>query len=152
MLVSAQAAFLPAPAQGQAEFNPVLFNYQSYAGDPAVLVIVATREGTSATIIDNVRDAFPAGFAWRPRLFFNQNGQRASFTGERLSDFGSPGEGTPAEPGWIDETGGLNMVLLIQSPLKQKQPFRAEEGLALAIAAQLERVRLWGQPGGRWSV
>ncbi|HXV96875.1 MAG TPA: hypothetical protein VEC93_00525, partial [Anaerolineae bacterium] len=52
VLVSAQAAFLPVPAQGQAQFNPVLFNYQSYAGDPAVLVIVATREGTSATIID----------------------------------------------------------------------------------------------------
>jgi hypothetical protein len=64
VLVSAQAAFLPIPKEGEAEFNPVIFNYQSYAGDPAVLTIVATREGTSATIIDNVRDAFPAGFSW----------------------------------------------------------------------------------------
>lgn len=62
VLVSAQAAFLPVPQQGQAKFNPVIFNYQSYQGDPAVLTIVATREGTSATIIDNVRDGFPAGF------------------------------------------------------------------------------------------
>ena len=64
VLVSAQAAFLPVPQQGIAEFNPVIFNYQSYQGDPAVLVIVATREGTSATVIDNYRDAFPAGFYW----------------------------------------------------------------------------------------
>ena len=64
VLVSAQAAFLPVPKEGQAEFNPVIFNYQSYKENPAVLTIVATREGTSATIIDNVRDAFPAGFSW----------------------------------------------------------------------------------------
>ncbi len=87
VLVSAQAAFLPVPQQGKAEFNPVIFNYQSYQRDPAVLVIVATREGTSATIIDNVRDGFPAGYSWGQRLFFNSDGERASFTGERLSDF-----------------------------------------------------------------
>ena len=39
VLVSAQACFLPVPAKGKAEFNPVLFNYQSYAGAPAVLAI-----------------------------------------------------------------------------------------------------------------
>ena len=49
VLVSAQACFLPIPPDGIAEFNPVLFNYQSYAGDPAVLTILATREGTSIT-------------------------------------------------------------------------------------------------------
>jgi hypothetical protein len=122
VLVSAQAAFLPVPQQDQAEFNPVLFNYQSHQGDPAVLVIVATREGTSATIIDNTRDAFSSGFSWGQRLFFNQNGQRAGFTGERLSDFQTqiqPGqEATVA----ASEESGLNMILLIQVPLKQKQP------------------------------
>jgi len=78
VLVSAQAAFLPVPQEGIAEFNPVIFNYQSYQGDPAVLTIVATREGTSATVIDNTRDAFPAGWSWGQRLFFNQSGERAS--------------------------------------------------------------------------
>ncbi len=53
VLVSAQAVFLPIPEDGEATFNPVLYNYQSYEGDPAVLAIVATREGTSAAIIDN---------------------------------------------------------------------------------------------------
>jgi hypothetical protein len=131
VLVSAQAAFLPVPPQGKAEFNPVLFNYQSYAGDPAVLVIVATREGTSATIIDNVRDAFPAGFSWGQRLFFNQNGQRASFTGERLSDFGTQTQPVPATSLEADEESGLNMVLLIQVPLKQKNPMVFDDGLML---------------------
>ncbi len=126
VLVSAQAAFLPVPQQGKAEFNPVIFNYQSYQGDPAVLVIVATREGTSATIIDNVRDAFPAGYSWGQRLFFNHDGERASFTGERLSDFVA-GEGeAPTRPDSEDLEAagerGLNMVLLIQVPLKQKEP------------------------------
>ena len=142
VLLSAQACFLPVPEEGHAEFNPVIFNYQSYQGDPAVLTIVATREGTSATIIDNVRDAFPAGFSWGQRLFFNQDGERASFTGERLSDFvtnediSRHGPGSSAEtPGAAGEEG-LNMVLLIQVPLKQKQPMRfpEEEGMALGMA------------------
>ena len=87
VLVSAQACFLPIPKEGIAEFNPVLFNYQSRAGDPAVLTILATREGTSITVIDNVRDGFEAGSTWGQRLFFNQNGERASLTGQRKSDF-----------------------------------------------------------------
>ncbi len=66
VLVSAQACFLPIPKEGVAEFNPVLFNYQSRAGDPAVLTILATREGTSVTVIDNTRDEFEAGDMARP--------------------------------------------------------------------------------------
>ena len=119
VLVSAQAAFLPVPQEGIAEFNPVIFNYQSYQGDPAVLTIVATREGTSATVIDNTRDAFPAGWSWGQRLFFNQGGERASFTGERLSDFVSTRPVTLDSPEAAGESG-LNMVLIIQVPLRQK--------------------------------
>ena len=78
VLVSAQACFLPIPQEGMAQFNPVLFNYQSVAGDPAVLTILATREGTSITVIDNERDGFDAEQTWGQRLFFNQNGERAS--------------------------------------------------------------------------
>ena len=143
VLVSAQAAFLPVPEEGMAEFNPVIFNYQSYQGDPAVLTIVATREGTSATIIDNVRDAFPSGFSWGQRLFFNQDGERASFTGQRLSDFSEAESASvrdddpPAEDTAPEAAGeaGLNVVLLIQVPLKQKQPMRfMEESMSLGMA------------------
>lgn len=125
VLVSAQACFLPIPKQGEAKFNPVLFNYQSYQGNPAVLTLVCTREGTSATIIDNVRDGFNlGGGAWGQRLFFNENGQRASFTGQRLSDFKGPSGSTPT----VAQQQGMNMVLLVQVPLKHKPPvLRAQE-------------------------
>ena len=137
VLVSAQAAFLPVPEEGEATFNPVLFNYQSYQGDPAVLAIVATREGTSATIIDNVRDGFPAGFSWGQRLFFNQDGQRAGFTGERMSDFLADGESVDRDSPEGSGQSGLNTVLLIQVPLKQKRPLmpEVEEGAMLQFSS-----------------
>lgn len=124
-LVSAQACFLPVASGRTAEFNPVLFNYQSYQGDPAVLTILATREGTSVTVIDNQRDGFAAGPTWGQRLFFNQSGDRASLTGQRLSDFVGSGQHDANQPSTSAAgESGLNMVLLIQVPLKQKQPIR----------------------------
>ncbi len=125
ILVSAQAAFLPIAPDGKATFNPVLFNYQSYPGDPAVLTILATREGTSITIIDNQRDGFDTGRTWGQRLFFNKEGDRAPLTGQRLSDFSSEHATEQAEnnPIELTEAKGLNMVMLIQVPLKQKEPF-----------------------------
>ncbi|MEO0377390.1 MAG: hypothetical protein AAF329_22855 [Cyanobacteria bacterium P01_A01_bin.17] len=140
VLVSAQASFLPIPRAGKAEFNPVLFNYQSYEGDPAVLTILATREGTSVTVIDNKRDAFEAGQNWGQRLFFNQNGERASLTGERASDFQPNTGGSSASASEAAEEKGLNLVMLIQVPLKQKQPltFGDQELLPLAVAAPEE--------------
>ncbi len=123
VLVSAQACFLPVPATGSAEFNPVLFNYQSYAGAPAVLAIVATREGTSATIIDNQRDAFGAGSAWGQRLFFNHHGERASFTGARMTEFvAAGGDATDrVDTMAAAASAGLSCVMLIQVPLLQPE-------------------------------
>ncbi len=125
VLVSAQACFLPIPKEGKATFNPVLFNYQSTTGDPAVLTILVTREGTSVTIIDNKRDAFKTGAKWGQRLFINTDGQRASLTGQRESEFKRDQKSdakteTPA----VGDQAALNMVLLIQVPLKQKNPPR----------------------------
>lgn len=123
VLVSAQACFLPVPRSGLATFNPVLFNYQSRSGDPAVLTILATREGTSVTVIDNKRDAFSTGGLWGQRLFHNDQGQRASLTGQRESDYKASGGGGSTKG---DPESGLNMVLLIQVPLKQKTRMRDE--------------------------
>src|SRR5262249_17212537 len=139
VLVSAQACFLPIPREGSAEFNPVLFNYQSRAGDPAVLTVLATREGTSVTVIDNQRDAFKAGRTWRQRLFFNHNGQRCSLPGQRKSDFlaaaaGASGEAVAAEM----EAEGLNLVLLIQVPLKQKPLPPTEHYRGIALRSRCE--------------
>ena len=132
VLVSAQACFLPIPEDGLATFNPVLFNYQSVQDDPAVLTLLVTREGSSVTIIDNVRDSFEDGWSWGQRLFHNENGEKASLTGQRMSDFledvaDSNDIREPDETGEVDEdTEGLNMVLLVQIPLKQKNPPREE--------------------------
>lgn len=128
VLVSAQACFLPVPKAGLATFNPVLFNYQSVSGDPAVLTILATREGTSTTVIDNKRDSFSEGSTWGQRLFHNDNGERASLTGERLSDF-RPSEGE------VGKGPGLSMVLLIQVPLRQHYAYRGAFGGAANDAA-----------------
>ena len=135
VLVSAQACFLPIPKAGMAQFNPVLFNYQSYAENPAVLTILATREGTSITIIDNKRDSFEAGATWGQRLFFNKNGERASFTGQRIRDFlaeGNDGQPVSEETIAAAEQKGLNLVLLIQVPLKQRVTPRANVQMLFA--------------------
>ncbi len=122
VLVSAQAVFLPIPQSGEATFNPVLYNYQSYEGDPAVLTILVTREGTSVTVIDNTRDAVPGSWSWGQRLFFNDDGDRASLTGQRISDFRADYAQSGGDPSDITDESNLNMVLLIQIPLKQKNP------------------------------
>jgi hypothetical protein len=90
-----------------------------------VLAILATREGTSMTVIDNKRDRFEAGQTWGQRLFFNQHGQRASLTGKRMSDFLAGQQQNPANGQTSAQAAGqegLNMVLLIQVPLKQRNP------------------------------
>ncbi len=141
VLVSAQACFLPIPKQGDAIFNPVLFNYQSYAKNPAVLTILATREGTSITIIDNQRDAFNAGGTWGQRLFFNQNGERASLMGKRMSDFLKEQKviaGGVKSSVSAGNAKGLNMVLLIQVPLKHKSFYNEEGVLPSASMAKQE--------------
>lgn len=124
VLVSAQAVFLPIEDDGQATFNPVLYNYQSYEESPGVLAILATREGTSATIIDNSSEFNADYYSWGQRLYFNEDGERASLTGSRLSDFMGDAENLAEMTGEHMEAAGeegLNMVLLIQIPLRQKE-------------------------------
>lgn len=117
VLASAQACFLPVPQRGKATFAPVLFNYQSSPKNPAVLSILATPEGTSASVIENNRES---GNQWGQRLYFNNNGKRARLTGERMSDY-------QENTNWRDrgkhrdepvDEAGLNMVMVIQVPLK----------------------------------
>jgi len=102
-----------------------------------VLAIVATREGTSATIIDNTRDGFSAGAAWGQRLFFNQNGERASFTGTRMTEFVEAGGDATDRVDTMDaaQAKGLSCVMLIQVPLVQPQ--LARRSMPLACAAPM---------------
>ncbi len=120
VIVSAQACFLPIPRSGEATFTPVLYNYQSAPGNPAVLTMVATREGTSMQVVEN------EGGYLSEVLYFNDDGERAPFTATRLTDFRASG-GDETTPGWAaTEDAGLDVVLIVQVPLKQRQVVREE--------------------------
>jgi hypothetical protein len=109
VLVSAQAAFLPIPADGDALFTPVIYNYQSSLGSPAVLTIVATSEGTSIQVVEN-----SSGYM-SDTLFFNDNGERAPYTATRLSTHNREQVATGGAV--ASEDDGLDMVMIIQVPL-----------------------------------
>ena len=76
VIMSSQACFLPIIRGEETKFNVALYNYQSEAKNPAVLVIVSTSKGASAQIIEGRTQ----------HLLFNHNGKKADFVGERVSD------------------------------------------------------------------
>jgi len=118
-LVSAQAVFLPIPKKGKATFHPVVFNYQSAPGSPAVLVLLATREGTTMKVIENWRDD-RASWSSGQELYFNDAGQRAAFTAERRSDVKAriDAQGGPKSEADRSALGrGADVLALIQIPL-----------------------------------
>jgi hypothetical protein len=122
MLVSAQHVFMPLPKTGKAEFTPVLYNYQSRHGAPAVLTLLVTRQGTSATIIENY-DGDQSYQQWGQQLFFNNKGQRTTFTAERRSsvkDRVDSGAGTSDDKASLQK--GADMVMIVQVPLKVYRP------------------------------
>lgn len=117
-LVSAQHVFVPLAKTGKAEFNPVLFNYQSAPGSPAVLTLLVTRQGTSATIIEN-KPGDQTLQGWGQQLYFNNAGQRTTFTAERKSavkDRVESGKVEAQDAGALD--AGADMLMLVQVPLK----------------------------------
>jgi hypothetical protein len=119
-LVSAQAVFLPIPKTGKAQFNPVLFNYQSAPGSPAVLSILVTRQGTSIQVIENKPDEQTAA-GWGQELYFDNKGQRAAFTAERKSDVEQriAAQGGPkTEDDRSALQKGADILFLVQVPLK----------------------------------
>ncbi len=122
-LVSAQAVFLPIPKQGKAEFNPVLFNYQSSPGSPAVLSILVTREGTSVRVIENSPEDASATVGAGQEIYFNNHGQRAAFTAERKSDVEARivAQGGPkTENDKSALAKGADVLFLIQVPLMHR--------------------------------
>lgn len=119
-LVSAQAVFLPIPKSGKAEFNPVLFNYQSSPGSPAVLTILVTRQGSSIQVIEN-RGEDRTGAGWGQELYFNNGGSRAAFSAERKSDVeeriqAQGGPKTEDDKSALQK--GADVLFLVQVPLK----------------------------------
>jgi hypothetical protein len=123
-LVSAQAVFLPIPKSGKAEFNPVLFNYQSAPRSPAVLSILVTREGTSISVIENTPEDSSASVGAGQEIYFNNHGQRAGFTAERKSDVeqriaAQGGPKTDDDKSALAK--GADVLFLVQVPLVHAQ-------------------------------
>ncbi|MDI3288415.1 hypothetical protein [Polyangium sp. 15x6] len=118
-LVSAQAVFLPIPKSGKAEFNPVIFNYQSAPKSPAVLTLLVTREGTSISVIENRREDMGMRGGGQD-LYFNNKGQRAAFTAERRSDVKARIEAQGGPKTEADQSAlakGADVLFLVQVPL-----------------------------------
>jgi len=137
-LVSAQHVFVPIQQQGQAEFNPVLYNYQSMPGSPAVLTLLVTRQGTSATIIEN-SSGDQSYQGWGQQLFFNNEGQRTVFTAERRSAVQQrieSGQATTQDRGALEE--GADMMMIVQVPLRHsnRRRFQMMEMEDAAVAAE----------------
>jgi hypothetical protein len=119
-LVSAQHAFVPLPKKGKVEFNPVLFNYQSAPGSPAVLTLLVTRQGTSVQVIEN-RPGQTSQAGWGQQLYFNHAGQQTLFTAERRSAVKArieSGRAQKQDKGALDE--GADMMMIVQVPLKHR--------------------------------
>ena len=119
-LVSAQHVFVPLGARGTAEFNPVIYNYQSQPESPAVMVLLVTRQGMSATIIEN-RSGDQSYQGWGQQLFFNHEGQRTVFTAERRSAVQArieEGEAGEQDAAALEE--GADMMMVIQVPLRHR--------------------------------
>nr|KAJ3418685.1 hypothetical protein HK105_007983 [Polyrhizophydium stewartii] len=107
-IVSTQACFLPIESSGKAEFHVGLFNYQSTAQHPAVLVLVATEAGTSAQVVSGNR----AGDI----LYFNKHQSKCTFVAERLST-DRERRGVPLEGAMTAEEEQRNYIMIVQIPL-----------------------------------
>ncbi|MCB9603770.1 MAG: hypothetical protein H6721_30490 [Sandaracinus sp.] len=135
-LVSAQHVFVPIQSEGRAEFNPVLYNYQSQPGSPAVMTLLITRQGTSATIIEN-NSGDQSYQGWGQQLFFNHEGQRTVFTAERRSAVArriENGQATSQDQGALDE--GADMMMIVQVPLRHRSRRFEMEDMAVGAMAE----------------
>eukprot|EP01091_Cochliopodium_minus_P016945 TRINITY_DN6504_c0_g1_i1.p1 TRINITY_DN6504_c0_g1~~TRINITY_DN6504_c0_g1_i1.p1 ORF type:complete len:592 (+),score=180.15 TRINITY_DN6504_c0_g1_i1:30-1805(+) len=113
VIMSSQTCFLPVPKSTESKFNVALMNYQSTQYNPAVLAIVSTSNGTSCQLVTN------AGGWNGQKLFFNNNGQKASFLAQRLSD-NRLEKGLSLNNPISEKEKQQNMVMIIQVPVKVK--------------------------------
>ena len=110
ILTSAQACVLPVDKTGSVEFNVRLFNYQYKAKDPAVLVVIASANGTSCQVITE----------YQQKLYFNDNGMAANFVAKGLTQHRKEQGTTSASSDLNQEEKEQNALFVFQIPLKQK--------------------------------
>lgn len=115
VLTSSQCCVIPVPTEAKTEFAVQLFNYQSYDEDPAVLVILASKDGVSTQIVQRSNQ----------KLFFNDKGTSRWFTAERLQDYrtrktGKKQDKVKSFTEMKEDEKLENVIMMIQVPLKQK--------------------------------
>lgn len=110
LLASAQACILPLESTGIVEFCPELYSYQSSSDSPAVLVIVATSQGTSAHAITQNTQT----------LTFNRGGKSVMYTAKRLSQDRME-RNVSLEGEMTQEEQDRNILMVFQIPLQTKK-------------------------------
>ena len=111
VIMSSQACFLPIIKAEKTKFNVALYNYQSKARSPTVLVIVSTAKGASAQIIEG-RTQY---------LLFNNNGKNADFVGERVSDVRRKrGQKNLYDKKLSKREKQENVIVIVQVPIKRR--------------------------------
>lgn len=130
VLTSSQCCVLPVDKSHDTQFAVQLFNYQSYADNPAVLVILVSKEGTSCQVVERSNS----------KLFFNDNGTAKWFKLERLQDYRERKTGVPQEKvssfkEMKDDEKYENVLMMFQVPLKVKQAPRYDVGICYASSA-----------------
>jgi len=135
VIMSSQACFLPVPKLGgEAKFNVAIYNYKSSPQHPAVLAIVANSQGTSAQIVDGKGD----------KLYFNKNGKKCSFLGERLSQHRiEQGQEKNLGKPMTTEEKQQNMILVIQVPLLVKQKKYQEEKEKIVVQSCVKHKKMY---------
>jgi len=130
ILTSTQCCVLPVKKGEKTEFAVQLFNYQSYEDDPAVLVILVTKDGTSAQILQKNNQT----------LFFNAHGKSHWLSVERLEDSRERrGEAKTRVDSFKEmksEEKLENTIMMIQVPLVPK-PRPKTRGICYAEALSL---------------
>lgn len=115
VLTSTQCCILPVEKGKKTEFAVQLFNYQSGHDDPAVMVILASKHGTSVRFVSS-NDT---------RLMFDDKGKARWFSVERLEDSrerrGEVKTRVDSYKEMKTEEQLENTLLMIQVPLKQKE-------------------------------
>lgn len=115
ILSSSQCCVLPTKRGQKTEFAVQMFNYQSYDEDPAVLVILISKDGVSTQVLERSNQP----------LYYDDNGTARWFTIERLQDVrerktGEKQEKVKSFTEMKAEEKLENVLALIQVPLKQK--------------------------------
>ena len=122
ILTSSQACVLPL-TDGSVEFCVEMFNYQTTQDNPAVLVIMASSQGTSAQILDGQTT----------KVYFNDNGTARNLKADRLKDDRIK-RGVAVEGPMTEDEKNRNALFVFQVPLKHKKPTRSFGGVSLCSA------------------